>query len=60
MNPIVYTIGLLTASNVLMTFAWYAHLKALNHRPWPVGQLKILQDSDHAHGVRALRLALSR
>ena len=39
MNPIVYTIGLLTASNVLMTFAWYAHLKALNHRPWLVAAL---------------------
>ena len=26
---------LLTASNVFMTFAWYAHLKELNQRPWP-------------------------
>jgi uncharacterized protein (DUF486 family) len=25
---------LLTASNVFMTFAWYAHLKNLNDRPW--------------------------
>ena len=39
MNPIVYTIGLLTASNVFMTFAWYAHLKTLNHRPWLVAAL---------------------
>jgi uncharacterized protein (DUF486 family) len=28
------TIGLLTISNVFMMFAWYAHLKELNHRPW--------------------------
>ena len=26
--------GLLIASNVFMTFAWYAHLRDLNHRPW--------------------------
>ncbi|MBV2234148.1 MAG: DMT family protein [Sterolibacterium sp.] len=25
---------LLTASNVFMTFAWYAHLKNLNDKPW--------------------------
>ncbi len=23
-------------SNVFMTFAWYAHLRDLNHRPWLV------------------------
>ena len=29
------TCGLmLLASNVFMTFAWYAHLKDLAHRPW--------------------------
>ena len=26
--------GLLVMSNVFMTFAWYAHLKELNDRPW--------------------------
>ena len=31
--------GLLTLSNVFMTFAWYAHLKELNHRPWYVAAL---------------------
>lgn len=30
----LYTALLLTASNVFMTFAWYAHLKELNQRPW--------------------------
>ena len=28
------TIVLLTASNVFMTFAWYAHLKDMASRPW--------------------------
>jgi uncharacterized protein (DUF486 family) len=32
----LYTALLLTASNVFMTFAWYAHLKELNQRPWYV------------------------
>jgi uncharacterized protein (DUF486 family) len=30
---------LLTASNVFMTFAWYAHLKELNQKPWIVAAL---------------------
>ena len=30
----VQTIGLLIASNVFMTFAWYAHLRNLAGRPW--------------------------
>jgi hypothetical protein len=34
MRVIVQTILLLGASNVFMTFAWYAHLKNLNERPW--------------------------
>src|SRR5262245_34584353 len=28
------TCVLLIISNVFMTFAWYAHLKALNAKPW--------------------------
>src|SRR5262245_671385 len=31
---LLQTITLLTLSNVFMTFAWYAHLKELNTRPW--------------------------
>ena len=31
--------GLLLASNVFMTFAWYGHLKHLNNRPWIVAAL---------------------
>ncbi|MGE3164087.1 MAG: DMT family protein [Planctomycetota bacterium] len=33
------TILLLVGSNVFMTFAWYAHLKELNHRPWWIAAL---------------------
>ena len=33
------TTGLLVLSNVFMTFAWYAHLKELNHKPWYVAAL---------------------
>jgi uncharacterized protein (DUF486 family) len=36
MRSIGWTILLLTCSNIFMTFAWYAHLKELNHRPWIV------------------------
>ena len=38
--PLVWqTALLLTASNVFMTFAWYAHLKHLNDRPWWIAAL---------------------
>ena len=30
---------MLGLSNVFMTFAWYGHLKHLNHRPWIVAAL---------------------
>ncbi|MGH8224469.1 MAG: DMT family protein [Woeseiaceae bacterium] len=36
MRPLFLTIALLTLSNVFMTFAWYAHLKELSHKPWLV------------------------
>ena len=39
LHPIAKTILLLTASNVFMTLAWYAHLKELGHRPWIVAAL---------------------
>ncbi|MDA0833623.1 MAG: DMT family protein [Planctomycetota bacterium] len=35
--PILFqTVMLLTVSNVFMTFAWYAHLRELNTKPWIV------------------------
>ncbi len=33
MNKYLVTVILLCLSNVFMTFAWYGHLKNLNHRP---------------------------
>ncbi|MBL8303367.1 MAG: DMT family protein [Ideonella sp.] len=33
------TIGLLVASNVFMTMAWYGHLKSLNDKPWYIAAL---------------------
>jgi uncharacterized protein len=38
-RSLLITITLLTASNVFMTFAWYAHLKTLNHKPWIIAAL---------------------
>lgn len=34
MTVLLQTIVLLIASNVFMTFAWYAHLRNLSARPW--------------------------
>ena len=39
MKVMVTTAMLLVCSNVFMTFAWYAHLKNLNTRPWMVAVL---------------------
>jgi uncharacterized protein len=39
MRPIALTVVLLSLSNVFMTFAWYAHLKTLNHKPWIIAAL---------------------
>lgn len=33
-SPYLLPILMLFASNVFMTFAWYAHLKNLSDRPW--------------------------
>jgi uncharacterized protein len=37
--PIAASAGLLVASNVFMTFAWYAHLKDLSAKPWWIAAL---------------------
>ncbi|GAB4254758.1 MAG: DMT family protein [Methylomicrobium sp.] len=39
MNPILVSISLLIGSNVFMTFAWYAHLKELNGKPWIIAAM---------------------
>ena len=60
------TIGLLIASNVFMTFAWYAHLRNLSDRPWYVAALVswgialfeyLLQVPGNRIGARSLSLA---
>ena len=38
-RPVLVAIVLLSLSNVFMSFAWYAHLKELNHKPWFVAAL---------------------
>ncbi|MGL4753895.1 MAG: DMT family protein [Aeromonadaceae bacterium] len=39
MNPILTSSLLLLLSNVFMTFAWYAHLKEMSHKPWIIAAL---------------------
>ncbi|OQW70677.1 MAG: hypothetical protein CTY37_07725 [Methylotenera sp.] len=39
MPAIFKTIILLTIANVFMSFAWYAHLKELNNKPWIIAAL---------------------
>ncbi len=39
LSPVVRAVMLLTISNVFMTFAWYAHLRNLSHRPWIVAAI---------------------
>lgn len=36
---IIKAVGLLVASNVFMTFAWYAHLKDMKAKPWFIAAL---------------------
>ncbi|HXS09666.1 MAG TPA: DMT family protein [Candidatus Krumholzibacteria bacterium] len=39
MPGITRTILLLCASNIFMTFAWYAHLRNLSQKPWWIAAL---------------------
>jgi uncharacterized protein (DUF486 family) len=38
-SPTLTAVVLLVASNVFMTFAWYAHLKNLSDKPWWIAAL---------------------
>jgi len=38
-SVLLQTVLLLTLSNVFMTFAWYAHLKELNSKPWIIAAM---------------------
>jgi len=60
------TIALLVASNIFMTFAWYAHLRNLSDRPWFIAALiswgialfeYMLQVPANRLGFRTLSLA---
>ncbi len=39
MHPILVSSVLLMCSNVFMTFAWYAHLREMSHKPWIIAAL---------------------
>lgn len=39
MTPWLITPVLLIASNIFMTFAWYAHLRNLSEKPWLIAAL---------------------
>ena len=39
MHPVFISVLLLMCSNVFMTFAWYAHLKEMSHKPWIIAAL---------------------
>ena len=39
LQTLALTAGLLAASNVFMTFAWYAHLRNLSAKPWWIAAL---------------------
>ena len=39
MRSVILFVVMLICSNVFMTFAWYAHLKELNHKPWIIAAL---------------------
>jgi uncharacterized protein (DUF486 family) len=66
MPVVLQTTVLLILSNVFMTFAWYAHLKHLNHQPWYLAALAswgialfeyLLQVPANRIGFQALELA---
>ncbi len=38
-SPVAVSALMLVASNVFMTFAWYAHLKELSAKPWWIAAL---------------------
>ena len=66
MRVLITTAGLLTCSNVFMTFAWYAHLRDLRSRAWYVAAVAswsialfeyLLQVPANRVGYTALSLA---
>jgi uncharacterized protein (DUF486 family) len=39
MNRVLITVVLLIVSNTFMTFAWYAHLRDMAHKPWIIAAI---------------------
>jgi uncharacterized protein (DUF486 family) len=39
MNRVLLAVVLLVVSNTFMTFAWYAHLRNMAHKPWVIAAL---------------------
>ncbi len=39
MSTFIQTTLMLVVSNLFMPFAWYGHLKTLNHRAWDIAAL---------------------
>jgi uncharacterized protein (DUF486 family) len=39
MNRVLLAVLLLVVSNTFMTFAWYAHLRNMAHKPWVIAAL---------------------
>ncbi|MFW5407373.1 MULTISPECIES: DMT family protein [Pectobacterium] len=37
-SPLFITVGMLTLSNIFMTFAWYGHLRYFSGRIWIIEQ----------------------
>ena len=69
MQPFIVTVGLLVLSNVFMTFAWYAHLRELNNKPWIIAALAswgialleyLLQVPANRHGYNAAAMNLGQ
>jgi hypothetical protein len=73
MPVIPSTVGLLLLSNIFMTFAWYAHLRNLNDKPWWIAALAswgialfeyLLQVPanriGHAHGYTLAQLKIAQ
>ena len=65
MSVMIKTIVLLSLSNAFMTFAWYAHLRNMNQKPWLLAALAswgialfeyLLQVPANRIGHTALRL----
>ena len=57
----VITVGLLTASNLFMTFAWYGHLRTMQQSPWWAAEYLIMVPANrlgYAGGLSGAQLKM--